>query len=54
MNTLEHNRYTDTWRALGAEQTANGYSVWVRHGTSDSYERWNIDSAANSPPIATP
>jgi Subtilase family/Tryptophan-rich Synechocystis species C-terminal domain/RTX calcium-binding nonapeptide repeat (4 copies) len=35
------------WRAIGAEQTANGYSVWLRNGTADQYERWNTDLAGN-------
>jgi hypothetical protein len=35
------------WRAIGAEQTANGYSVWWRNGTADQYQRWNTDLAGN-------
>jgi Tryptophan-rich Synechocystis species C-terminal domain len=35
------------WRAIGAEQTANGYSVWLRNGTTGQYQRWNTDFAGN-------
>jgi serralysin len=36
-----------TWRVLGAEQTANGYSVWQRAGTGNFYRQWNTDFAGN-------
>ena len=36
-----------SWRVIGAEQTANGYSVWLRAGTGNYYRQWNTDFAGN-------
>jgi hypothetical protein len=35
------------WRVIGAEQTASGYSVWLRAGTGNFYQQWNTDFAGN-------
>jgi len=35
------------WRALGAEQTANGYSVWWRNGSANQFTQWHTDSNGN-------
>src|SRR5262245_27116425 len=36
-----------SWRAIGAEQTANGYSVWWQYGLADQFVQWTTDLAGN-------
>jgi serralysin len=36
-----------SWRPIGTEQMANGYSVWWQYGTSDRFVQWTTDLAGN-------
>jgi serralysin len=45
-NGLASNPAGSAWQAIGAEQTANGYSVWLRN-TANGFVQWNTDSNGN-------
>jgi hypothetical protein len=36
-----------SWRAIGAEQISNGYSVWWQYGLADQFVQWTTDLAGN-------
>ena len=35
------------WTPIGAEQTATGYEVAWKYGSTDQYSVWNTDSSGN-------